>query len=149
MEKISFETSSDELVTKTNANNNSVEGTTDIKYGMTSEEFLGAINDNRAIWANEAIYEVTAQSSPETFMNAYNEAVDGGLELSLTFDVTPEDATILVKEGETTINAVTGVYPITKGHTYEISVSKTGYKTYTETFTCTGNVQAVIDLVSE
>ena len=56
----------------------------------------------------------------------------------ITFDVTPSDANIVVKDSDgKEVSAVNGKYALEKGKTYTYEVSKSGYRTQTSTFTVT------------
>ena len=56
----------------------------------------------------------------------------------ITFDVTPSDASIVVKDSDgKEVSAVNGKYALEKNKTYTYEVSKSGYRTQTGTFTVT------------
>lgn len=150
MEQIKYSTTGEKIKDITNANNTGLTGAKKVHFGMTGPKFVSAINTDMDKWADETAQHITNQSTPESFKSKYNEATLGGREFVLEFVLTPNDATVEVKEGTTVISAESGKYPINKGHSYTYTVSKTGYTPATGNISSvTADVKETITLVEE
>ena len=103
-----------------------VDGTSTLTVSGTSERSKVALSSTATNDINGSIIGTVTQGEKST---TYYE---------VTFNVTPSDATIVVKDSDgNEVNAVNGKYALEKDKTYTYTVSKSGYRTQTGTFTVT------------